>query len=121
MCQPLCVSDFHRFSVEHIDETSTNDFALAFGFFHTSKFCEEFFASIHTDYVKTEAFVVFHHCVKLIFAEHTVVHKDTGEVAADGFVEQHRSYRRVHTPGETEDYAVVAKLRSQFSHSAVYE
>ena len=121
LCQPLRISNLHSFSIEDVDETSTDDFTLAFGFFHTSQFCEELFASIHTDYVKTEAFVVFHHCVKLVLAEHTMVHKDTSEVAADGLVEQHRSYRRVHTTGETENHAGVAELLLELSHSRFNE
>ena len=121
LCQPLRINNLHSFSVEHIDKSSSDDFALAFGFFHTSQFCEELFASIYANHIQTEAFIVFHHRVKLVLAEHTVVHKDTSEVAADGLVEQHRSYRRVHTTGETEDHAVVAELLLELSHSRFNE
>ena len=121
LCQPLRIGDLHGFCVEYIDETCTDDLTLAFGFFDTSQFCEELFASIYANHIQTKAFVVFHHRVKLILAEHTVVHKDTSEVAADSLVEQHGCYRRVYTTGKTENYAVVAQLHLEFSHSAVYE
>ena len=50
-----------------------------------------------------------------------MVYKDTGEVAANGSVEEHGSHTAVHTTGKSQDYLVVAQLCFQFCHCAFHK
>ena len=87
--QPLGIGDLHRLGIEYIDKTGADDLTFAFRIFHAGQLSEEFFARIHSNHIQTEAFIVFHYRVELIFAEQTVIHEDTGEPIADSLVEQH--------------------------------
>src|SRR5574344_654486 len=76
------------FFIEYINETLTDDLALAFRFGYTFQFVEEFLACIHSDDIQSQAFVIVHYILEFVLAEHSMIHKDAGKVFADGFIEQ---------------------------------
>ena len=50
-----------------------------------------------------------------------MVNEDTGQVFADGAVEQYGCNRTVNATRKTEDYAVVAQLLLEFSNGCVHK
>ena len=77
------------FYIEHIDETLTYNLAFSFRFGHTSQFRKELFAGINANHIQAETFVVLHHILELILTQHTMIYKDTSQVLANSFIQQH--------------------------------
>ena len=62
---------------------------LRFGIGDAGELAEEFLRCIHADHIQSQTLVVVEHVAELVFAQHSVVHEDAGEVAAYGAVEKH--------------------------------
>ena len=76
-----------RLLVEHVDKSFADDFTLAFRIGNALQFGEEFCRSVDANDVESEAFVVAHHVLELVFAEQPMVDKDASQVAPDSLVE----------------------------------
>ncbi len=61
------------------------------------------------------------HVLELVLAEHAMVYKYTGEILADGTVQEHSCHRRVYAPAQTEDNFIISELLAQSSDSRVDE
>ena len=92
--EPFHIFYFMGFFVEDIDEALADNLAFAFRLGDAGEFGEEFFACIDADYVQTQALIVAQHVFELVFAKHTVVDENAGEIVADSAVEEHGSHRR---------------------------
>ena len=121
LCQPTGIGYLVRFGIEDLDKIAADDFTLLLRLGHSLQILEELLAGIHANHVQSQAFVVVHHIPELILAKQSVVHKDTGQVLADGTMQQHGGYRRIHTATQSQDNSVVAKLLLQFGHSSIYK
>ena len=117
--QPFSVGNLLRLGVEHLHKVAANDFTLLFRIGHTLKVGKEFLAGINANHIQSQSLIVAEHLLELVFAEHTVVHENTGQVFADSLVEQYAQHARIHTARQTENHTVVAQLRSQFSDGSV--
>ena len=119
--QPFRVGNLLRLGVKDLHEVATDNLALLLRLANACQIAEETLARIHANHVQPEALVVAHHILKLVLAEHTVVHEDTGQLVAYRFVEQYRHHRRVHAARQTEDNAVAAYLLAQLLHRAFHK
>ena len=93
MSKPFHVLDFMSLFVEHVDEAFADDFALALRVGDAFQLAEELFGSVDADNVQSEALIVVEYVAELVFAQHSVVYKDAGEILSDGAVEKHSRYR----------------------------
>ena len=121
LCQPLGVSNLLGFSIEHLHKVATDNLALLLWLCHSLKVLEELIACIHANHVQPQTFVVAHHVLEFVLAQHTMIYEYASQLLADGSVQQHSSHATVHTSRETEDYAVVAYLLFQLLHGCVNE
>ena len=87
--QPLGIRYFLRFGVEDFHKVAAYDLTLLFRLFHSGQVGKEFVAGIHANDIESESFVVVHDIAELVFAEHAVVHEDTGQLVSYGAVEQY--------------------------------
>ena len=86
--------DAMRLVVEHRDELRANPFSLGLGIGHAGQLRQESLARIHGDHVQPQLVAqILLHIFKFVLAQHTVVHKDAGQLAADRLVHQHRRNR----------------------------
>lgn len=51
-----------------------------------------------------------HNLLGFIQTQQTVIHKDAGQVFADGAVQQHGGHGGIHAAGQAEDHFIVANL-----------
>ena len=98
------------FYIEHIDEPLTYNLTFSFRFGHTSQFRKELFASINANHIQTETFVVFHHILKLILTQHTMIYENTSQVLTNSLIQQHGSNRRIYTTAQTEHNLIISQL-----------
>ena len=119
--QPAGIGYLVRFGIEDLDKIAADDFTFLLRLGHSLQILEELLTGIHANHVQPQTLVVVHHIPELILTKQPVVHKDTGQVLADGTMQQHGGYRRIHTATQSQDNAVVAKLLLQFGHSSIYK
>ncbi len=91
--QPFHIVYLVRFYIEYLDKTAADNLTFLLRLRHTLQILEELFAGIHANHVQPETLVVVHHIPELILTKHPVVHKDTGQVLADGSIQQYSGYR----------------------------
>ena len=106
------------FCVKHIDEAFAYNLALALRIGNSCKFSEELSTCIYTYHIQPKALIVVKHILELILAEHSVIHKDAGEILAYSSIEKHCRYRRIHTSTQSEHHLVIAKLLLELCHGA---
>ena len=119
--QPFGIRYLVGLGIKDINETLADYLALTLGFCYAGQLAEEFLAGIDAYHIEPQTLVVVEHIAELVLAQHTVVHENTGEVAADGLVEQNGGYRAVHTTTQAENDAVIAQLGFQLGHSGIYK
>ena len=91
MCKPFGIGNLLSFGIKHLNEVATDDFALLFGIGNACQISKELLAGIYTNHIQAKHLVVFHHLRELIFAEHTMIDKDTGQLIANGTIEKYGS------------------------------
>ena len=97
--------------LEDFDEQAPDDLALGFGIGLAFELAEEFLRRIDMD--QRDIKLIAEHGDDLfafVQAHQAVIDIDTGELIADGFVDQHRRDRRVDAAGKTTDDAARADL-----------
>ena len=119
--KPLGIGYLVRLLVEHLHEVAADDLALLLGFCHAFQVAEEAFAGIHTYNVQAQALVVVHHIGELVLAEHAVIYEDTGELVADGTVEQNGCHAAIHASREAKDDTVGAYLLAELLHGSIHK
>ena len=107
------------FYIKHIDETLTYNLTFSFRFGHTSQFRKELFAGINANHIQAETFVVLHHILELILTQHTMIYKDTSQVLANSFIQQHCRNRRIDSATQTENDLIITQLIFQFGNRAL--
>ena len=96
LCQPFNVFNQMGFVIKNFNKNTTYDFAFGFWVAHFCQFFQKAFACIDTFHVQTHAFVLFEYIMKFVFAQQSVVDKNTIQILSDGLVQQNGSNRRVH-------------------------
>ena len=66
--QPFGVGDLLCLGIEDLHEIAADDFSLLLRLFDAGEVGEEFLASVHADYFQSQALVIAHDVVKLIFS-----------------------------------------------------
>jgi hypothetical protein len=97
LAKPFCIGDLLSFLIEYLDEVATDDLTFLLRVSHTSEVAIEASLSVYTDYIEAEALVVAEYVFELVLAEQSVIHEDTGELAADSTVEEHSCDRAIYT------------------------
>ena len=96
---------------EDLDEGVADDLAFLLGLGHAGQAAQEQVRGI--DGVEADVEMIAKgrlHLLPLAFAQQAVVDEDTGELVAQGLVQQHRRHRRIDPAGETQDHVLVADL-----------
>lgn len=121
--KPFHIFYFMGFLIEHVDKSLAYDFAFAFRLGYSGEFREEFLRSIYADNIQPKALVVVEHIGELVLAEHAVVNKYAGKIAAYSLIEKHSRNRRVNATAQSEHHLVVAKVcsRSSFTVDSMNE
>jgi hypothetical protein len=121
LTKPFSVGNLLSFLIKYLDKVAANDFAFLLRVSHASEVTIETRFSVYADDIEAEALVVAEYILKLIFAEQSVIHEDTGELVADSTVEEHSCDRAVYTTRESKDNAVGTDLLFKFSNGSLYE
>ncbi len=109
--QPVDVADLGGFLVEHIDKGVADNLALFLRIGDALQLAQEHHLRIRPDHFHAHvAGEHVHHLLTFILAQQAVVDKYTGQLVADGPVQQGRHHRRVHTAGQPQQYLVAAHL-----------
>ena len=95
--QPAGIGYLVRFGIEYFDKITTDDFTLLFGLGHSLQILEKLRAGIYANHVQSQTLVVAHHIPEFVLAEQTVIYKNTGQILADGTMQQYGGHRRIHT------------------------
>mmetsp|Transcript_11559 Transcript_11559/g.18596 ORF Transcript_11559/g.18596 Transcript_11559/m.18596 type:complete len:391 (-) Transcript_11559:6-1178(-) len=97
--------------LEHINEELADDLTFGFRVGLTVEFTKEKFGFIRVDHLQVHV-VAEHadHFVRLVFAQQAVVDKHTGELVADGFMQQGCSHGAVNAARQRTDDVLVANL-----------
>ena len=83
--------------IKYIDKAFADDFALLLRIGHSCQHLVEIRACIHADHIQSKVFVVCQYVLEFIFTQQAMIHKDTGEVFADRFMQQQGSHRRINS------------------------
>ena len=110
-----------RLLIEDLDEAAADDLALLLGVGDALQGAEELLPSIDPDDVQPQVLVVAQHALELALAQQAVVDEDTGEVLANGLVQEHGRHRGVDPAREREDDLVVAQLLSELGYGSLDE
>ncbi len=70
---------------------------------------------VHQRHVELRAEDLFNH-LRLTLTEHTVIHKDTGQLIANGTVNKSCDNGRVNTAGKRQNNAAIANLLANLLH-----
>ena len=119
LCQPLCIRNLLRLSVEHLNEVASDNLTLLLRVGHTSQVGKELGTSINTYNIQSQHLIVFHHLLELVLAQHAVINEDTSEAIANGSIQQNSSHAGVHTTRKTKNHTVFAQLLFQLSHRGI--
>ena len=96
--QPLHIFEFGRLLVEHFDEHASDDLAFLLGIALALECLEKTLFCIDTDHAHSHVLRERrHHLIALAQAQQTVIDEHTGELRADGLVQQGCQHRRVDT------------------------
>ena len=96
-------------------------FAFPFRVGYPGESLVETFLGVYADDVQPQVLVVAQHVLELVLAQQAVIHEHAGQVAPDGFVQQHGGYRRVHAPRQGQHHFVIAQFFLQFLDGGLYE
>ena len=85
--KPLGIGDLLSLGIEDLNKVAADDFALLLRVSNALEIREEALTSVYADDIEAQALVVTHDIVELVFTEHTMVDKDTGETVANSTIE----------------------------------
>ena len=115
--QPASVFDFAGFALEYFDKLLADDLALGFRVGHAGQFAHEVLRGVHVNDVDAQMTGKgFHHLFGLAQAQQAMVHEHTGELFADGLVQQRRGHGRIHAARQAEDDVLVTHLPADGLH-----
>ena len=111
--KPPGVIELARFFLEDIDEQVADRLALVFGIGQTLEFREETIFGIDADDMHAHVFgELRHHLVTLAITQQTGIDKNTGQLIADGLVQQRRDHRRIDATGQPEHDFILSHPRT---------
>ena len=103
--------------LKDVHKQAPNDLALGLGFAHAGQFAQKQLAGVHADDLGVQfADEHFHHHVTLVQAQQTVVHKNAGELVANGAVDERGRHRRIHAARQAQNDFFVTHLRPDFGN-----
>ena len=114
--QPAGVFNRPGMLVESLDEEAADELALGLGIGNPGERGKELLRGVGADDIETHVFIGFEHILELILAQQAVADEDTGQVVADGLVEEHACDRGIHAAAQAEDDLVVPESFPQFRH-----
>ena len=118
--QPFHVFQLQRFFVKHFNEHATDDFTLRFRIVFARQRSQETRLAFDVNDVQAEAIAKhIHNLLGFIQTQQPVIHKDAGQVFADGAVQQHGGDGGIHAAGQAEDHLIVANLLTNALNSIV--
>ena len=117
-------TDFFCLFLKYIHKLRADDLSLHLRIRHAGQLDVEALLRVHTDKVQFK--VSFRtedrfHLIAFIFAQKTMIHKDTGKLFAHCPCEQCCRDRRVHTAGEAEQDPAAANLPAQRRNSFIHK
>ena len=121
LCEPFGIGNLLGLGIKHLHKVATDNLTFLFRICHTCQVGKEFLTGIDAYHIESQHLVVFHHLRKLILAQHTVIHEDTGQVLTNGSIQQDSCNRGVHTTGKTQDYTIRTQLCLQFCYSRIHK
>ena len=121
LAKPFCIGNLLSFLIEYLDEVTTDNLTFLFWVSHTSEVAIEALFSVHTNHIEAEALVVAEHVFKLVFAEQTMVHKDTCELVANSAIKQNGCDRTIHATREGKDNALITNLLFELRNGSLYK
>ena len=82
------------FFIEHLDKGIANNFTLGFRIRYTFQLAQEQVLSVGTDHFNAHVLGEHvHHHIAFVLTQQTIVNENTGQLIADGFVQQRRHNR----------------------------
>ena len=120
LCQPFGIGNLSGLFVENLDEVPTDNLTLLLWFCHALQVRKELFACIYAYHIQTQTFVIMHHICELILTKHTMIHKDTGQLATDCSVQQYSTDATVNSARQPQYYAVSSYLLTQLTYCCLY-
>ncbi|RMO84521.1 Cytosine deaminase [Pseudomonas syringae pv. maculicola] len=116
--QVLDVVQLAGFGIEHVDEGAADDLALFLWIALAFQVVQELFFGVGTN--DFDAHVLGehgHHLLAFVQAQQAVVDEYTGQLIADGFVQQRRDYGGVNAAGQAQQHAISTHLSANLSDS----
>ena len=118
LCQPPGIVNFCRLFFEYFHKEIADDFSLFLRISFTGKTGQKALFRINTDNLDPEiAGKSGHHLIAFAQAEQPVVHKDTGQLVADGPMNQRSRNRRINSAGKTENNGISTDLTPDSGNS----
>ena len=113
LCEKFCLADLACGFLENIDERVADNLALCLGIGDATQFAYEQIRRVLVVELDLEiAAKNFFDNARLVGAQHAVVHKDAGQLLADGLVNERRRHAGIHTAAQAEDHFFLADLDS---------
>ena len=117
LAEKVGVADRLQRLLEHLNEGAADDLAFAFGVADALEPAEEQRGGVGHAQVDVKMFLVeFDHRLALAEAQQTVVDEHTGELAANGLLDEGGRHGRIHAAAEAEDDAPRTDRRTDLPH-----
>ena len=111
LCEEFCLADLAGGFLENIDERVADNLALCLRIGDATQFAYKQIRRVFVVELDLEiAPKNFFHNARLVGAQHAVVHKNAGQLLADGLVNQRRRHAGIDAPAQAEDHFFLADL-----------
>ena len=126
LCQEIYLTDLLGLFLEHTDELLADDFPLALRLGDACQLAEVALASIHADEVDIKAVGITRakdgtDFLFLVLAQQAVVHKDAGQLLADGLGQHGSQHGGIDTAGQGAEHFSAADLLPQSLHIVLHK
>src|ERR1035437_8387478 len=86
LSEPFNILNFMRFAVKNLDKIPTNNFSFLLRFSNTFQVSKKFFPCLHANYIQSKVLIRLYDLLKFVFAEQSIIYKNTGNVLPNGFM-----------------------------------
>ena len=118
--QPFGVGEFFLFCIKYFDEFGADDFAFALGVGNAGEFVKKLVFGVNVNHAHAQvAGKHVHHHLTFVLAQQAVIDEDTGELVADGAVNQRGGHGGIDAARQTQNHFVAADLLADFGHGFV--
>ena len=108
LCEPLSIFHQMRFIIKNFYKYTPDDLSFFLRITLPSQSVQKTCRSIYAFYVKAHALVLLQDIFKLIFAQQSIVYKNTMQVFSYSLMKEYGSYGRIYAARQAKNYFIVS-------------